>query len=412
MTPYDRLLELSARGMVFGTDRIQQLLAHLGHPERAARRTLIITGTNGKGSVAATLSAAARAAGVSAGLFTSPHLVRVEERFRIHDQDVTSDTFDRLASQVLDALDATGLPLTFFEAVTVIAFLLFRERAVDLQILEVGRGGGRDATAVARPTHAVVTGIARDHVNVLGRTLASIAREKLAVCVPGAAAVLSLPPAVRHLAPPGWLLGRDFRYRGTPTGLIVGGPFGRLELPLPRLLGPHQRHNAAVAAAAAVRLDLPRDAIATALRTVRWPARMQRLELPDPPTWLDGAHNLQAATALLRTLVPAGLTPGFALVYGSHPKKDTARILRRLAASAGPVFVTTAEGLLPPHEVAAHLAGRPDVTVVADPWEAVSAARATGRSTLVAGSLYLGGAVLAALERFDAMKVDTAPATR
>lgn len=394
---YQRLLALESSGVRYDTGRIERMLEWLDHPERVARRTLSVAGTNGKGSVSATVSAAATAAGWRVGMFTSPHLIRPHERFRVDDVDMDHPTFTEYGSRVLTAIERSGIPLSFFEAMLTLALLRFADHRCDLQILEAGLGGARDATAAVPRTHVIITGIARDHTRTLGPSLTHIAREKLALCTPGVPAILNVPPRLRHLAPPGWLLGRDIRYRCTRTGVTVTHPDGTLRLPIPRLPGPHQRRNLALAATAASRLGLPEPAVITATQTVRWPARMQRL--PGPvPTWLDGAHNPDAAAMLLRTLTELTITPGFTLVFSAHARKHTRAVLQTLAAPAGQVIITTTDRLCSPAELAAHLPGRPDVTLEPDPLAALRRAWTHGRTTVVAGSLYLAGALLGALE--------------
>jgi len=189
----------------------------------------------------------------------------------------------------------------------------------------------------------------------------------------------------------------DVTFRRTKTGLRVRHPEGVLNLPLPNLLGPHQRRNAAIAAAAATRLGFTEDQIADGITHVRWPGRMQRLG-GAPETWLDGAHNPAAVARLIKTLAELNIQDGFTLVFGAHPFKNTRRLLTRLAARAGTVICTQAERLSPAKDLAALLPGRPDVHAQPDCREAVRQARALGRTTLVAGSLYLAGELLGRLE--------------
>ena len=374
------------------------MLDFLGHPERAVPKTLSIVGTNGKGSVAATLSAAATAAGWRVGMFTSPHLVRPHERFRVDDIDIDAEGFDRVGGQVLDAIDASGIPLSFFEAIATLAILRFAEAKVDLQILEAGLGGVRDATSAVRATHVTVTGIAKDHTRTLGPTLGHIAREKLGVCRPDTRNVLVVPPALRDRTLDGWLLGRDYRFRGLRGGTIrVWHPGGVLDLPNPALRGPHQRRNMAVAAATALRLGIPEEAIRAGVQNARWAARMQ--PLPGPvPTWLDGAHNPDGIRALFRTLAELGVQDGFTLVFGAHDRVHTPRNIQKLAEHAGAIFLTTADRIAEPERLAEMLPGRADVHLEPEAGLAVARAQALGRPVVVAGSLYMAGAVLRYLE--------------
>lgn len=374
------------------------MLAWLGHPERQARQTVLITGTNGKGSVAATLSAISTSAGRRTGLFTSPHLVRVHERFRTQDTDIDDASFDRVGGRVLRAIRDSGIPLSFFEAMVTLAVLRFEEQGCEVQILEAGLGGRRDGTRPATPTHAVVTNVAMDHAKTLGPTLEHIAHEKLDICEPGARSVVSLPPRLRHLTPPNaWLVPRDVRHRRTSTGLRVHTPAATLTLPNPTLVGPHQRRNLALAAATATQMGFTEAEIAQGAARVRWPARMQRISTA-PDTYLDGAHNPNAVAAILTTLTELGIPDGFTLVFGAHPRKNAAPMLRRYAPHAGTIITTTAPLLQPAADLAATLPDRPNVHPIPDCAEALSEARALGHPVLVTGSLYLAGAILAHID--------------
>jgi dihydrofolate synthase/folylpolyglutamate synthase len=357
----------------------------------------MVTGTNGKGSVASTLSAMATAAGLKVGLFTSPHLAWPTERYRVNDQDMNWAQFNAMGSRVLAVLDKGAIEASHFEALTALGLCWFAEEQVDLQILEVGLGARQDATRAASPSHVLVTGVAMDHAELLGPTLEDIAREKLAVCAPGLCNVVSLPKSLRHLAPDCWLLGRDFRFRRTRDRLFVWAKNQRFVLPRPRLLGPHQGKNAALAAVMGLRLGLNHEAIAAGIQKVRWRARMEKIA-DEPPTWLDSAHNLEAVNALLKTLDELGIEDGFSLVYASHPKKDSSRILPRLAQRAGEIWCTTAPRLSPESDLLSLLKGRRGVHADASPIACLRSAQQRGKTVLVTGSIYLAGELLRQLE--------------
>ncbi len=390
---YNRLLSLEPRGIMLGTERIAALMEPLGHPERAASRTVTVTGTNGKGSVAATISAAAHRAGTKVGLYTSPHLISPTERFRVGEQDMDEATFARLGAQVLDTADRHAIELTFFEALTAMAFLWFKEQKVELQVLEVGLGGARDATAVVTPDIGVLTGIAQDHTELLGDTMEEIAREKLGAFKAKTEIVAAIPPSLLHVAPSGWLLDRNLRWRRTSTGLRVQGPFGIIFLPEPKLIGQHQYRNAAVASAALVRLGYSERQIGEGMRHVRWPGRCHFLP-GTPPVLVDGAHNPDGVRALVNSLPEFDIAPGYTLVFGAHPKKDISRMLKRMAETAGRIILTTVPRLLKPNEVAAFMGRRMGVSTESNLAAALASARALGKPVVVAGSLYLAGAVL------------------
>lgn len=398
---YERLLALQSAGITLGLDRIQAVLKHLGHPERQASTTLIIAGTNGKGSAASTLSAAMSISSRKVGLFTSPHLVRPTERIRIDDRTVSWDQFDDAAEVVLRAIHETSTPLSFFEAMTAMAFVLFERNGVEVQILEVGLGGRRDATRAATPTHTLVMGVARDHTRILGGTLAQIAREKLGACSSGSENVFGLPPRLRHMCPAGWHLGADVQWRSLSAGGVrVMTPLRAVRLPAVRLIGGHQRRNLALATAMGIRLGLTDEELAYGAANVQWPARMQRL-FNTPATWLDGAHNPAAVARLIAMLPEVGLQPGYSLVFGAHPKKDARPMLCRLAEQAGHIWLTSADKLVSADSLQPHLRNRVNVHVVADAGAAMVAARAHGVPVLIAGSLYLAGAILKYVESVD-----------
>jgi len=371
-------------------------MAHLGNPQHRARQTLSITGTNGKGSVASMVSAAATAAGRRVGLFTSPHLVSVTERFRLNDRDMTWEEFDRVGQRVLAEMKTSDIPLSFFEAMTAIALTWFAEQDVDVQIVEVGLGGARDATAVCNPTHAVLTGVSLDHVDVLGPTLRHIAQEKLSLCRRAADGVYALPPRLQDLCPSGALVGRDVHYWRRTHGLSVrlaGQPIWHL--PQPALAGSHQHRNAAMAAGIGHKLGLPLEAIQHGVAHARWPGRLQRLS-DDPVVWLDGAHNPAAIAALIRNFSSLGLEPGFSLVFGAGTRKDVRAMAQRLGGHAGAVWCTTAPRLLPAEAVAPYFENLPvPVSVTPEPRAALQAACQRGEPVLIVGSLYLAGAILA-----------------
>src|SRR5713101_2057186 len=177
----ERLESLSLRGMKLGLAAIESLCQRLDRPQ-ARVPSVLLAGTNGKGSTAATLSAIATCAGLRSGLYTSPHLVHVTERVRIDEVDIADGELEEALTRVFRAADeAPGIPVTYFEAMTAAAFLLFADRRLDLAILEVGLGGRLDATNVASPELSVVTSISLDHTEDLGPTVATIAREKAGI---------------------------------------------------------------------------------------------------------------------------------------------------------------------------------------------------------------------------------------
>jgi dihydrofolate synthase/folylpolyglutamate synthase len=386
-----RLEGIRTLGVSLGLERIRAALAALGSPERAYV-TVQIAGTNGKGSTAAMAEAILRAAGLRTGLFTSPHLCRFTERIRIDGAEVDGE---RLA--VLDeAVVATGVPLTYFEVSAALAFAAFRDHAVEVAVLETGLGGRLDAATAAAPIATAITSIGLDHTDVLGGTLAEIAREKAGIARPGVPLFLGPLPA-------------EADAEVARVAAAVGAPVRRLGADLPppatplALAGEHQRVNAALAvalaqaAAAACGRPLPPAAVAAGLGHTVWPGRLERLA---PDLLLDSAHNVQGATALAAAL--EGTARPRALVISVVRGKDLAGMLSALAPTFDRVVATRShnERALPPEEIAAALPPGVAVDVVADPEAALDCARALVAGTgtvVVAGSIFLVGGLRARL---------------
>jgi len=311
----------------FNLERVRSLLARLGNPH-LGRSTIHVAGSKGKGSVAAMIASVLRAAGVHAGLYTSPHLHRITERIAVDGEAISPDDLGRLTEPLRDAVAAEngdgpaqpGGQITTFEALTALAFLYFRERGVQWQVLEVGLGGRLDATnVVEEKAVCVITPISLEHTAVLGETVGQIAAEKAAIITPGATVVMGLQresaaEVVRGacvergadllevaqacaLTRLGFSLeGQDFRLR-TPRGT-----YG-LRLPL---LGRHQLENAATAVLALESLAghglaIPELALRRGLQEVRWPARLEVIRRR-PLVVLDGAHNVDSVQRLCQAL--------------------------------------------------------------------------------------------------------------
>jgi dihydrofolate synthase / folylpolyglutamate synthase len=399
----DTLVQL---GVKFGLETTRSLCAGLGHPERAFP-SVLVAGTNGKGSVAAYLDHALRASGLRVGRYTSPHLVRVNERIVVDGRPVTDDELDEDLARVR----ALATVPTYFEALTVAAFLRFRAAAVDVAVLEVGMGGRLDATNVSDPLVSAIVSIAFDHEAYLGSTLAAIAGEKAGVVRPQRTTVLGpLPPearqAVQNAAAACGARIVDAEsgatWREGDHGLRLVTPLRTYEAlrPLP---GLHQRDNLLVAVrvleeahAAGLRVDL--EQAAAGLAGTEWPGRLQWI-LGEVPMLLDGAHNIAGAQALARHL--AGLGP-FVLLFGALRDKAFPEMARLLFPLAREVVVTTppAERAAPVDEILAAVHVPTPCHAVADLDTALGLARERARGVgpvVVAGSLYLVGAVLARL---------------
>ncbi len=332
----------------FGLDRIRTVLAALGNPERACR-FVHVAGTNGKGSTSAMIEAALRAAGIRTGLYTSPHLVEPTERVRIAGTEVTAGEFAQAFAtvhEVAEQLLATGeidLHPTYFETVTAMAFLLFRELGCERVVLEVGLGGRLDATNVVDPELCVITPIDFDHEQFLGNTIESIAGEKAGILKPGVPAVFARqrPEAARVLDRRAAELGCavDRVADATISGLRIDKGGSRFELDgrevICPLAGEHQVENALTAALALNRLGVPPDGMAGTV----WPGRLERVA-ESPEIILDGAHNPAGARALAAYIRRFYSGRRIWLVYGSMRDKAVEEITGTLFPLASEIVMT------------------------------------------------------------------------
>jgi dihydrofolate synthase / folylpolyglutamate synthase len=412
-------------------DRIFALLRRLGDPQ-ARLRIVHVAGSKGKGSTSAMIAAVLRAAGLRTGLFTSPHLVRFEERIQVDNVPVAPETLAELIAAVRPAVEACdavaaqpGERPTFFEIATALGFLHFA-RATDAAVIEVGLGGRFDSTNVCSPVVSLITSISHDHTQQLGPTLASIAFEKAGIVKPNIPAISgATDPEVRRViedvcrerGAPLTQLGVDFAYDYEP-GRVTGDKAQRPRVRVRTarrtwpwmglgLLGEHQAANAAVAVACVERLreqgwDLSDAAVASGLANVSWPARLEVVGRR-PLIILDCAHNIASARALTETLRTS--FPGLEtarrrlLVFASSSDKDVAGILRELAPLFTHAFLTrysNSPRSVPPEELGALLRaeGSLPFTLCATPEEALDAARAAaGADDLicVTGSVFLAG---------------------
>jgi dihydrofolate synthase/folylpolyglutamate synthase len=404
--------------MKLGLTAIDAVCNRLERPERAVA-CVLVGGTNGKGSTAATLASLALASGRRAGLYTSPHLISVTERFRIGAEDVAPARLDAALSAVFAAADrAPDIPLTYFEAATAAAFVLFRDAEVDVALLEVGLGGRFDATNVASPGLSIVTSIDLDHMIELGDTLPLIAVEKAGIFRPGRPALARADdaPALAVLSAAAEAAGaqfhradREISVRVTRVGIDgtefeLTTPERTLSLRTP-LSGEHQAWNAALAVRGAELFPeafgrLESHALSVGVGSVRWPGRLERLVGPGGrPVLLDGCHNPAGAHALARFLEESGLAGRVPLVFGAMADKDVEGIAAWLfprvsevvlVAAAPPRGASPEELLRRVGALAARARTAPDAArafaaLAADPDANASA------PIIVAGSLYVVG---------------------
>jgi dihydrofolate synthase/folylpolyglutamate synthase len=407
----DFLISLERFGMKFGLANIARLCEALGHPERSFT-SLIVGGTNGKGSVTAMVDAALRAAGHRCARYTSPHLLRLEERFVIDGAEVAPAALDAAAARVQQAataLVASGalesLP-TFFECTTAVAFELFRGADVEIAVLEVGLGGRLDATNIVSPAAAAIVSIDIDHEAQLGDTIASIAAEKAGIVKPGIPVVCGPLPdeALRVIS--AICVERGATLIRTDLDRSLAQRVAAMRL---SLAGAHQRANAAVAvklletidADASRRIRVDSDAIREGLAGTVWPGRLETFDTKGCRVVLDAAHNPAGARALasyLQGVAPEGVT----LVFGAMKDKAVVDMLSALAPGVRRVFCTTAPNprAAPATELAA-IAERigMNAEAVEDPLAALDRACGLGAMVAVAGSIFLLGPVRERLAR-------------
>jgi dihydrofolate synthase/folylpolyglutamate synthase len=424
----------------FDLAHMRVLLSALEHPE-GTFPSVLIAGTNGKGSTAATLASILRASGLKTGLYTSPHLLRINERIRVNGAEIDDDQFaalhgevDRVADRLVGQRELPWHP-SFFEMMTAIAFVHFARERVDIAVLEVGMGGRLDATNVVEPLVSVITDISLDHQKFLGNTVREIAREKVGI-IRARGVVVTLPQqpeandvigntileldavgvsAVPYV-PPVSPASSDYRVPSTETNSVwsrypleVMGKQILIETPL---VGRHQLRNVALAIAAAEELGkkglraITPDTIEQGIRETQWPGRFQVLPASGgwPEMVLDVAHNPAGAWALRAALSERFEERPLIFVFGAMRDKAIAEMTEILFPMATQVIATRPENprAAAPEEIrqAAHRTGA-EIETVTEVAEAMSRARelAAGDSVIVVtGSIYLVGAAMRVLQ--------------
>jgi dihydrofolate synthase / folylpolyglutamate synthase len=334
----ERLYRLAPRGAELGLDRMRAASLRFGRPERSFE-ACHVAGTNGKGSVCAMTAAMASSAGRRVGLYTSPHLCQFAERIVVGGRPVD----ERVLLACLDRVLTDAPELTFFEAATLTAFLVFQALDVELAVVEVGLGGRLDATNVLpSPRATAITRIALDHTDRLGDTLALIAREKAGIIKP------RVPLVVGPLAPEAMSeVLAIARANDAPVTFATADVDAKriVERSPPALAGAHQIENAAVAVALARHAGVSESAIRSGLESVRWPGRLEFIDTADGPVLLDAAHNpdgIGALAAFVRSRAP--LPSNVALVFGVMADKDYRGMLSLLAPLADHRVYVAPEG--------------------------------------------------------------------
>ena len=414
-----RLTTLYPRFMDLDLGRERRLLEKLGNPQDRLPPVIHVAGTNAKGSTIAYLRAMLEAAGKQVHVYTSPHLVRFNERIRIAGKLVST----RRVNDALEAVERinAGAPITQFEITTSAAFMLFAETPADYLLLEVGLGGDFDSTNVIdHPLGTIITPVDFDHQKWLGNTIAEIASHKAGILKRGAPAVIGrqrdeglaeIERAAKKLRVTPFVQGRDYDGYAQDGRLVYQDEDGLLDLPPPALVGHHQFDNAALAIAAVRHFQLPvsEAQIAAGLRTVVWPARIQRLKgklsdlLPkSSELWLDGAHNAHGAAALALSLeeMNAARNKPLVLIIGMMNTREPADFLEPFLPMAPRVMTVTIPGEPNAHPAsyiaqAATAAGLDAKTYRSVQSALREAATIPGARIVICGSLYLAGDVLA-----------------
>jgi dihydrofolate synthase/folylpolyglutamate synthase len=420
----DRLWALSPGADILGLERITRLLGRIGDPHLALPPVFHVAGTNGKGSTCAFLRAALEADGKSVHVFTSPHLVRFNERIRVNGTLIGDGALATYLERVLDAssdVGAAAIGASFFEVTTAAMFLAFAEHRADACILEVGLGGRLDATnVIAAPAVCGIAQLGIDHQLFLGDTIGQIAGEKAGIAKPGVPVVTQ-----RYAEPVAAVVGEAVAARGglwRPMGgawdaavyrerLHYRDALGRLDMPLPRLPGPHQPINAALATAMLRHqqaVPVSEAALKAGPLWAQWPARLQRLDpgpllapLPaDASVWLDGGHNASAGEMLGQYFDGEHLAgERLQLVIGMLDNKEIDAFLAPLEGKVGHIHALPVEGHAHhPAERFAAIAARWGIGCTAHygPQDAIEtiAGIKPASPILITGSLYLAGQVL------------------
>jgi dihydrofolate synthase/folylpolyglutamate synthase len=411
---------LQGSGIRPGLDRMRALLRAAGRPERSAP-TVIVAGTNGKGSTAATLVSILESSGYRTGFYSSPHLVSIFERWQIGGANVDESTFSDAVREMRGAIERAGFLPTYFEALTFLAFLIFRRAACEVSVLEVGMGGRLDATNVTRPLAALITAVGIDHVEYLGHTLRSIAREKAGVIHRGTVALTSnvdekVLAVIRRRAAvfdvPLHLTSRDSevsasRLADSGTELTLRTPHRSFRLVSP-LAGAHQIENIVLAvrgaeelAARLDRINVP--AIEKGVAETRWRGRLERFLVDDRTIFVDGAHNAHAVRRILPFI--EALPQPRLLVFGVMGDKDVEELTESLFPCFQRIILTrpNSDRAADPERLAS-LAARSAaaVEIFERPEEAFRRALAAPeRTALIAGSLYLAGSAVEFLDRLQ-----------
>lgn len=384
---------LQGSGIRPGLGRMRAVLRALGRPQHAYQ-SVIVAGTNGKGSTSATLASILGESGYRTGLYTSPHLVNIRERWMIDGKLIDLALLDRSIDELRRASEKSGILPTYFEAMTLIAFIAFRDAACEIAVLEVGMGGRLDATNVVRPIAALITPIGLDHTEFLGNTIRKVAAEKAGIIHRGAIVLTSnSDPVILDVL-------RRRAEKFDARFLVVSEEHST------PLAGDFQRHNVALAVRAASELKsiLPHvtnASIERGVKRTRWRGRLERIECDGKSIWIDGLHNAHAAAAVA-PYIDANVPGPRLLVFGIMRDKNVDGVARILFPRFDSIIATDP---YPPRSAQpGDLVKMTDVEAIAEPKPARAfdrAMRSRYSNIFIGGSLYLAGA---AIEYFDAKR--------
>jgi dihydrofolate synthase/folylpolyglutamate synthase len=392
---------LQASGIRPGLARMRALLRALGNPHRAYP-SIIVAGTNGKGSTSATLASILNASGYRTGLYTSPHLVDLRERWTIGGEMIDEASLVNAIEELRDAADRVGITPTYFEALTLVAFIAFARAKCDIAVLEVGMGGRLDATNVVRPIAALITPIGFDHMEFLGNTIRKIAAEKAGVIHRGAIVLTSNDDPVVLNA---------IKKRAAE----FDAPFHHVtEKHTTPLAGSFQERNAALAVRAAEELrpiltKITTETIERGVAQTRWRGRMEMIERNGKEIWIDGGHNAHAIRAIA-PFIAASIPSPRLLVFGIMSDKDVGDVTALLFPLFESIIATEP---YPPRSAPATqltaIASGMSIDSAAEPEPATAIERALQsgyRSIVIAGSLYLAGTAIEFLDAHGDQKRD------
>ena len=422
-----RLLALHPKRIDLSLDRVERLLAALDHPERKLPPVIHIAGTNGKGSTTAFLRAILEAAGLRVHVYTSPHLVNFNERFRLGAIGEGKLVSDAELSAALEECERAngGEPITVFEMTTAAGFLLFSRHPADVLLLEVGLGGRLDATNVIdAPLASIITPVSIDHTDFLGDTIEKIAAEKAGIIKAGSPVIVAaqnrdalavIERQAARLKAPIIVAGENWTATEERGRLVYQDDNGLLDLPAPKLYGRHQFENAglAIAALRAIpQLKIPPSAYEAGMTKADWPARLHRLSAgrlvdltpPGSELWLDGGHNPDGGRAIAAALadLEERVSRPLVLIVGMLATKDFAGFLNNFSGLARRLIAVPVPGAekCVPAETVAEAARALDIPAASrgNLDEALDAVRKLDLEPppriLITGSLYLAGDVL------------------